>query len=199
MKVRIKDRLQDVQQCLLDDSVANCWDAKMPLAASRFRYRNSADSTGPVSLGPQFVHQPRQLPQQVSFKIGYRLSVSARCTLGAPDLLERASQGSSVEQSIVEAVVGSLHDFGRWSFVGSFTSSESVGSVAVGSADASCAIPVKDNREASFCRVSSTPTDESSSFAVPRVTTVDRSSESSISLNCAGCCVVRFGVLSNHK
>lgn len=38
---------------------------------------------------------------------------------------------------------------GQWSFVGSFTSNESIGSVAVLAKDASCAIPVKDNREAS--------------------------------------------------
>jgi hypothetical protein len=60
MKVRIKDRLQDIQQGLLDNSVTNCRDAKMPFTATGLRDRYPSDSLGLVSLAPQFVYQAIQ-------------------------------------------------------------------------------------------------------------------------------------------
>ncbi len=57
MKVRIKDRLQDVQQRLLDNSVTNCRYTKMPLSAAGLRYRYPSDWLWLVSLAPQFAYQ----------------------------------------------------------------------------------------------------------------------------------------------
>jgi hypothetical protein len=61
MKVRIKDRLQDIQQGLLDNSVTNCRDAKMTFTATGLRDSHSADRLWLVSHGPQFVYQAIQL------------------------------------------------------------------------------------------------------------------------------------------
>jgi hypothetical protein len=89
MKVRIKNWLQDVQQRLLNDSVANRRNTKMPFTAAEFRDRDPSDWLGLVSLAPQFAHQAIKFFWQARLKVTDRLPIRTRRAASAADFLER--------------------------------------------------------------------------------------------------------------
>ena len=106
-------------------------------------------------------------------------------------------QSTQVEKSVIEAVVGSLHDLvDGLSLV---TIMSRIGRQSVDSLNgSSCAIPIKDNRD-ECCLKYSAPTDELSRFTVPRGATMSRSLESSFSPDCVGCQLLAVVLLPIHK
>ena len=89
---RIKDRLQHLQQSLLDQPIRHRRYAELALAAVRFRDRYPSYRTGPVRPLQQLLAQRRPYGDQLAGGLVYVQPIHASGSFVGPHALERLQQ-----------------------------------------------------------------------------------------------------------
>ena len=109
MELWIEDWLQNVQQRLLDDTVANCWDAELSECAVRLGDFNSSHWLWPVTLLPKFAHESGDFFGQMFGKVRDALAVMAGCALVRLNLRKGLKKSLLLKQAVIETVVNACH------------------------------------------------------------------------------------------
>src|SRR5579859_3814594 len=88
----VKDRLQDLQQRLLDQTIRHRWDAELALATLRLGDRHPSHRTGPVRPLQQLLADGGPRRAQECDGLVYIQSIDAGCALVGSDPFERPLQ-----------------------------------------------------------------------------------------------------------
>ena len=92
MKRRFEDRLQDLENRLLNHPIHHVRNPKPPLPTSRLRQPDPADVTGPIAFRQQSVAQRGEERRSIMLRFLDRLSVHSRRSLVAYHLEQRLCQ-----------------------------------------------------------------------------------------------------------